>query len=197
MLRFHSNEKKSFSATMEAFALETEAALAQRWQEINQEWDSIDEEWQTLRERMTQVGITTPLDSKKGIDKLNVGGSLVSFRRSVLSTEAGGKQQQQPSTWALENLFEAEWDKRVPGDSDGRIVLDESPTCVKHLVHGLLTRSSLAEDTAAREGEVACDDKLDLLDYTARVLGLSGRLVPVLMSIIGGTSISEPHQAPN
>ncbi|CAN0278397.1 unnamed protein product [Ectocarpus sp. 12 AP-2014] len=33
---------------------------------------------------MTNVGITTPLDSKKGIVKLNFGGSLVIFRRSVL-----------------------------------------------------------------------------------------------------------------
>ncbi|CAN0296552.1 unnamed protein product, partial [Ectocarpus fasciculatus] len=30
------------------------------------------------------------------------------------------------------------WDKRVPRDSDGRIVLDESPTCLKHIIHILL-----------------------------------------------------------
>ncbi|CAM9357031.1 unnamed protein product, partial [Ectocarpus sp. 8 AP-2014] len=30
------------------------------------------------------------------------------------------------------------WDKRVPRDSDGCIVLDESPTCLKHIIHTLL-----------------------------------------------------------
>ncbi|CBJ28923.1 hypothetical protein Esi_0124_0029 [Ectocarpus siliculosus] len=33
------------------------------------------------------------------------------------------------------------WDKRVPRDADGRIVLDESPTCLKHIIHTLFNSS--------------------------------------------------------
>ncbi|CAB1101401.1 unnamed protein product [Ectocarpus sp. CCAP 1310/34] len=105
------------------------------------------------------------------------------------------RMTKRPSTWAMGNMFEAESENRVARDSDGRIVLDESPTWVKHLVQGLLFRSSLAKDTASRDGEVAGDDILNLLHYTARVLGLSGQLAPVLMPITGGTAILEPHEA--
>ncbi|CAM9735889.1 unnamed protein product, partial [Ectocarpus fasciculatus] len=190
MLRFQSNEKKTFSATLASSARATEAALSQRQQEMDQEWDSIDEEWQALRERMTKVGITKPLESKEGMVKLNVGGSLLAFRRSVLE---GKGRKQQPPTWALENLFEVEWDKRVPRDSDGHIVLDESPACVKHLVHRLLAPPSSAKGTAGRgESDFARND--GLLHYTARVLGLSGLLAPVGMAIVGGTTIFESHE---
>ncbi|CAN0037330.1 unnamed protein product, partial [Ectocarpus fasciculatus] len=105
--------------------------------------------------------------------------------------------KQQPLTWALENLFEAEWDKRVPRDSDGRIVLDESPTCVKHLIQALLPRPASAEGEVARgERGLAHEEEPDLLHYTARVLGLSGQqLAPVGMSIKGGTTIFEPDEA--
>ncbi|CAM9679535.1 unnamed protein product [Ectocarpus sp. 4 AP-2014] len=190
MLRLQSNEKKTFSATLAVSSRATEAALSQRRQEMDQEWDSIDEGWQKLRERMTEVGITKPLESKEGIVKLNVGGLLLAFRRSVL--EAEGKQQ--PPTWALGNLFEAEWDKRVPRDSDGHIVLDESPTCVKHLVHRLLTASSSAKATAGRAGDFARSEDPDFLHYMGSVLGLSAHLAPVGMSIQGGTTIFEPHE---
>ncbi|CAM9746903.1 unnamed protein product, partial [Ectocarpus sp. 6 AP-2014] len=190
MLRFQSDEKKTFSVTLAASSRATEAALSQRRQEMDQEWDSIDEGWQTLRERMKKLGITKPLESKEGMVKLKVGGSLLVFRRSVLE----GKGKPQSPTWALGNLFEAEWDKRVPRDSDGRMVLDESPTCVKHLVHRLLIPSSSAKGTEGREGDFARNEDPDLLHYTAGVLGLSGHLAPVGMSIQGGTTIFEPHE---
>ncbi|CAB1119780.1 unnamed protein product [Ectocarpus sp. CCAP 1310/34] len=190
MLRCQSNEKKTFSATLAVSSRAMEAALSQRRLEMDHEWDSIDEGWQTLRERMTEVGITKPLESKEGIVKLNVGGLLLAFRRSVLDSE--GKQQ--PPTWALGNLFEAEWDKRVPRDSDGHIVLDESPTCVKQLVHRLLTASSSSKATVGRAGDFARNEDPALLHYTAGVLGLSGCLAPVGMSIQGGTTIFEPHE---
>ncbi|CAM9747256.1 unnamed protein product, partial [Ectocarpus sp. 6 AP-2014] len=33
------------------------------------------------------------------------------------------------------------WDKRVPRDADGRIVLDESPACLKHIIRTLFNSS--------------------------------------------------------
>ncbi|CAN0399092.1 unnamed protein product, partial [Ectocarpus fasciculatus] len=190
MLRSQPNEQENFSEILEASAQETKGILSQRRKVMNQAWADIDEGWQALREHMTSVGITKPLDPKEGTVKLNVGGSRLTFRRSVLERQG---RQQQPSPLTLGALCEAEWDKRVPCDSDGRIVLDESPTCVKHLVHGLITPPSLAEGTVVREDDFARDDTPDLLHYTARVLGLSGPLAPVGMSIVGGTTVFEPH----
>ncbi|CAM9194691.1 unnamed protein product, partial [Ectocarpus sp. 12 AP-2014] len=189
MLRFQSNEQKTFSEILEAAARETNDILSQRRKVMDQAWGSIDEGWQALQDHMAKVGITKPLDLKEGLVKLNVGGSLLAFRRSVFEGKGNG------ATSALGNLCEAEWDKRIPRDSDGRIVLDESPTCVKHLFHDLLTTPSLAKGTVVREDDFARDETPDLLRYTARVLGLSGHLAPIGMPITGGTTIFEPHEA--
>ncbi|CAN0450059.1 unnamed protein product, partial [Ectocarpus sp. 8 AP-2014] len=110
-------------------------------------------------------------------------------------SSVGPWERLESSTWALENLFKAEWDERVPRDSDGRILLDESRACVKNLVHALLARPALAKKVSqAIEDGLSVDDKPDLLHYTARVLGLSGQSAPVGMSIQGGTAIFEPHE---
>ncbi|CAM9747042.1 unnamed protein product [Ectocarpus sp. 6 AP-2014] len=106
-----------------------------------------------------------------------------------------GKGEQPSSTWALGDLFEAEWDKRVPRDADGRIVLDESPICVKHLIEALLLRPTAANSTATGEADMSRDDQPDLFHHTARVLGLSGQLAPVGMTIKGGTTTFDPHEA--
>ncbi|CAB1115667.1 unnamed protein product [Ectocarpus sp. CCAP 1310/34] len=47
-------------------------------------------------------------------------------------------------TWNLCDLFESMWDKRIPRDANGLIVLDESPICVKHLLRALLKKSGAA-----------------------------------------------------
>ncbi|CBJ28932.1 conserved unknown protein [Ectocarpus siliculosus] len=189
MLRFQSNEQKTFSEILEASARETNDILSQRRKVMDQAWADIDEGWQALQEHMAKIGITKPLDLKEGLVKLNVGGSLLAFRRSVFEGKGKG------ATSALGSLCEAEWDKRIPRDSDGRIVLDESPTCVKRLFHDLLTPPSLAKGTVVREDNFASDETPDLLRYTAHVLGLSWHLAPIGMSITGGTTIFEPHEA--
>ncbi|CAN0083927.1 unnamed protein product, partial [Ectocarpus sp. 12 AP-2014] len=188
MLRSLSNEKETFSEILEASARETNGILSQRRKVMDQAWDDIDEGWQALDGHMTEAGITKPLDSKEGMVMLNVGGSRLTFHRSVV--EDTGKA----STSALGNLCEAKWDKRVPRDSDGRIVLDESPTCVKHLFQDLLTPPSLAKGTVVREDDFARDETPDLLRYRARVLGLLGYFAPIGMPITGGTTIFEPHE---
>ena len=177
MLRSQLNEKETFSATLTASAAETEAALKQRRTEMDQAWDSVDERWKELEQRMVEVGIARPSSSSEGMVRMNVGGSHVNCRRSVLEGKRGSCSQ----AWSLGNLFEAQWDERVPRDADGRIVLDESPVCAKHLVHALLTGN---HDFGA--GLIA-EEKPYLL-YVARALGLS----PVGMSVEGGSTILRP-----
>eukprot|EP00903_Cladosiphon_okamuranus_P013730 g12783.t1 len=180
MLRLQSNEKETFSSTLKASSQETEAALRRRRREMDQAWDRIDQGWKELQQRMTDVGITKPSDAKEGMVRLNVGGSHVNSRRSVLD----GKQGSSPSGWSLGDLFEAQWDKRLPVDTDGRVVLDES-IAVKHLIHALLTGASAAEGDRAL---IAANEK-PCLQITSRALGLSER---VALAVTGGSAILGP-----
>eukprot|EP00752_Nemacystus_decipiens_P018456 g16546.t1 len=146
MLRLQSNEKQTFSTTLKASAQETEAALRRRRSDMDQAWDDIDQGWKDLQQGMTEIGITKPSGASDGMVRLNVGGSPVNVRRSVLDGKPG---RSSPSARTLGDLFQAQWDKRLPVDKDGRYVLDESPIVVKHLIHALLRESSAAE--GARE----------------------------------------------
>lgn len=148
---------------------------------MDQAWDGIDQGWTDLQQRMTKVGITKPADANEGMARLNVGGSHVNVRRSVLDGEQGSSSSSSPSSsWTLGNLFEAKWDKRLPVDTDGRYVLDERPTVVKHLIHALLTRPSTAE----RGGEFIADE-MSYLHFVSRALGLSE---PTGTMLTGGKS---------
>lgn len=68
-------------------------------------WDDIDQEWKELQTRMVELGITTPSTPNEGLVQLNVGGSHVNVRRSVL-----GAETESPATWMLGRAFEGVWD---------------------------------------------------------------------------------------
>lgn len=86
---------------------------------------------------MVTIGIVKPLASDdEGIASLNVGGSHVQAHSPVFQGKGGSR-----ASWALTDVFAGMWDKRLPRDSDGCILLDVSPACVKHLVHALLKNS--------------------------------------------------------
>lgn len=55
----------------------------------------------------------------------------------VVCTRAFVNPSRSPETRTLANLFQRVWDKRLPGDGDSFIVLNESPTCVKNIMHAL------------------------------------------------------------
>ena len=177
MLRSQPNEKVSFSAAMATFTEETDAALKQRRDEMDQAWDRVEDGWKELKQRMVDIGISRPSTSTERVVRMNVGGSHVIVRRSLLEGKRGFSSQ----AWSLANLFEAQWDERVPRDSDGRIVLDESPVCVKHLVNALLTGN---DDLGT--GLIA--EEKSYLPYVAHALGLS----PVGMLVEGGSVILPP-----
>ena len=180
MLRTQPNERGAFSASLTASAQETEAALKQRRREMDQAWDGVDDGWEELERSMAEDGISRPSGSSEGTVRLNVGGSHVNFHRSVLEGKRGLSSS---PAWTLGNLFEAQWDARVPRDADGRIVLDESPACVKHIVHALFTGAPDFET-----GLMA--DEKPYLPYVTGALGLSPIGVSTTgMSVEGGSMI--------
>lgn len=65
-----------------------------------------------------------------------MGGWHVDVYRSTLTTASESQNRT-----VLGALFEGERDKRVPRDAKGRLVLDESPTCFKHILRTLLGTS--------------------------------------------------------
>ncbi|CAM9945297.1 unnamed protein product, partial [Pylaiella littoralis] len=112
-------------------AKDTEVSLCIRRKRMTQAWDDLEKGWQDLGNRMAVVGITEPVAFDERIAWLNVGGLRLNIAQSVFE----GKKGSPAAPWSLAGVFAAVWDKRLPRDSEGRTVLDESPACVKHLVH--------------------------------------------------------------
>ena len=89
--------------------------------------------------------------------------------------------------------------------SQGRVVLDESPCCVKHIIHTLLDNArgvASGGAKAAEEGpapKVAPDEEAYLM-YFSCALGLSNvfptSLYPKKLSVIGGSAIAPPVRLP-
>lgn len=105
---------------------------------------------------------------------LNVGGLILSVRRVILES----LHQE-----TLANLFDGEWDSRVPRDKDGRIFLDESPLIVKLLQRVQDTTWSnvrayvISPDVTTPALNVFADDQLSYLTNAARVFGLRNSLL--------------------
>lgn len=182
------NENSTFAATVGAYTKEMESSLGQRRKEMAQAWDDLDQGWIELEQRMKELGITAPSATNEGLVQLNVGGSHVNVRRSVL-----GANKESRAVSTLGRMFEGVWDKRLPRDSDGRIVLDESPACVKHLIHVLLERSGTGTDSLGSK-DVFAVDEAPLLPYVARALGLSGICPEIGMVVDGGSTVLEPNE---
>ena len=185
MRRVQKNERDVFSRTLTASSQELEAALRQTRREMDRAWERIDEGWKDLQPRMTATGIIEPSDANEGTVRLNVGGSQVNVRRSALT----GKQGWAASGWALGVLFEAVWDRRLPVDADGRLVLDESPAVVKFLVRALLTGAPGGQYMRGFGPHLIAADEKPLLPFVARALGLSD---PIAMAVLGGSAILGP-----
>lgn len=167
MSRRTTNENKTFSIAFDANTDEIQAAGRQRRKLMHEAWKDIDNGWQDLEQRLIGVGITK--SSEEGLVRLNVGGSHVSVCQSVLS------RQEYPETNTLASLFERVWDKRLPRDADGFVVLDESPTCVKYILHALLNASGAPLGTAKLTllmGDGLPPDEQAYLPYIRHALGL-------------------------
>lgn len=139
-------------------------------------WDELDAHSRALGQCMVEVGITKPAGSKQEMLRLNVGGAPVNIGRSALNGRGH-----------VGNLFESVWDKRLPRDADGLVVLDHSPKCVKFVIHTLLNSSDADEATAKlASGDGVPGDQKVYFPYVVDALGL-GRRFP--LHVIGGSTV--------
>ncbi|CAM9403604.1 unnamed protein product [Ascophyllum nodosum] len=189
MFRRSSNEKVAFTETADAYNKQFQAALVNRRAEMGEAWDALDVEWEKLEKRMATIGITKPVSLDGGVVHLNVGGEHLNVRRTVLESiqEKNTKQR-----WTLANLFDGVWDSRVPRDKGGRIVLDESPVIMRHLVHTQLKASKPINQASGVSRDLTTppplpSDQRPYLQNVSRALGLHN--VPIGMEIIGGTPV--------
>lgn len=188
MNRSQMNEKAIFSASVSSYAKGIEALLSQRRKEMDEKWDEVDRGWEILKQRKADVGITKPASPSESLVQLNVGGFHHNIRRSVLASA-----KRSSAAWNLADLFDSVWDERVPRDTDGRIVLDESPICVKRLMHILLNTTAGTSADSSGAGNAVLADHQPYLAYVSRALGLSDPLPELGMDVVGGSTILEPH----
>eukprot|EP00752_Nemacystus_decipiens_P008164 g7302.t1 len=179
-------DPERFKATIAAGVKEVETRLALRRADLDKAWADLDNQWPGLQLRMAAMGIVKKVPLDELTMELNVRGSLVNFRRPLVeaSKHAG-------SPYVLASLFDSVWDARLPRDKDGRMVLDDSPICVKHLLHKVLAGSVAATITQGMTDGIPADE-IPYLPCVSRVLGLSPKPAPDAMLMRGGSTILGP-----
>ncbi|CAM9403679.1 unnamed protein product, partial [Ascophyllum nodosum] len=137
------------------------------------------------------IGITKPVSSDGDMVHLNIGGEHLNVRRAVL--ESIHEKSSKRRSWTLANLFDGEWDSRVPKEEDGRIFLDESPVIMKYLVRTeLIYDSTTNQSSGGSRGltispHLLPSDQRPYLQYVSSALELHGP--PPEMQIIGGSTV--------
>lgn len=156
MKRSSVNVKEVFREATDAYARDFEAGLKQRRHEMENAWEEIDEGWAALETKMAKFGFRPAESADDSILKLNVGGAPVDLWRSSLTESEYARQSK------LGYLFNGVWDKRLPTTSNGRIVLDESPSCFKYIMNSLLNRTR----SSARQGTFSLpkESNVEVLD---------------------------------
>ena len=187
------NIRDAFARSADEYALEVMRLLRRRRADMDETWGELEEGWHAHNERMVKLGLSSRT-SNEGAVKLNVGGSDVTVSWHLLAEAVGFKDS------TLGALLEGTWDEgRIPRDVHGRIVLDESPTCIKDLIHAMITGRSSAGAVGILESasnRAVSIDKVQGLIYTAHVMGLPGYIPahPDYVKINGGSTILEPYE---
>lgn len=141
MRRRFLNDRDAFPKSAEEHAQQVVRLLRHKRAGLDTAWAELEEGWKINNERMAALEVR-PRTDEEGMIKLNVGGSIVNARWHLLAETEGFEDS------ILGALLEGVWGKeRIPRDADGRIVLDESPACIKHIMHAMLNggESSVAE----------------------------------------------------
>ncbi|CAN0145752.1 unnamed protein product, partial [Scytosiphon promiscuus] len=200
MLRRHFKQREAFRETASSHIKQLNAAVDLAVAAMDEPWSVLERGWERHQQHLVEIGIR-PATGNEGVLRLNIGGLPANVHRSLIAEAEGF------SSSVLGSLFEQMWDKRVPRDADNRIVLDESPACVKHIIYVLLkdgcaTRARATAATscsAAASAAVPVDEEAHLL-YVSHVFGLSS-VIPTCprtkdMVVDGGSTIASPVQLP-
>ncbi|CAM9706528.1 unnamed protein product, partial [Hapterophycus canaliculatus] len=200
MLRRHFKQREAFRETASAHIKQLNAAVDLAVAAMDEPWGDVEKGWERHQQYLVETGIR-PATGNEGVLRLNIGGLPANVHRSLIAEAEGF------SSSVLGALFEQMWDRRVPRDADNRIVLDESPACVKHIFYVLLkdgctTRARATAATsrfAAAAAAMPADEEAYLL-YVSHLFGVSS-VVPTCprtkdVIVDGGTTIASIVQLP-
>lgn len=194
MHRHFLHARDAFPTTIGSYTRELEAALRQKRTDNDKAWEEVDEGWKELNERMVEIGVRPPT-REEGILRLNAGGSCVNIWLSELEQPCGS-----PSASIFVSLLQSVWDNRVPRDAEGRIVLDESPACLKHIIYKLTVGQPLnAVNVTLQDASKVMSDEKPYLYYLGHlVIGLPEHFLPPFkfMQVVGGSTILKSHDRP-
>ncbi|CAM9105339.1 unnamed protein product [Laminaria digitata] len=193
--------RDAFPKSADEHAQQVARLLQHRRAELNAAWRELEEGWSAIYERMAEYDLRPRTDEESMVN-LNVGGSNVTLFWHLLAETEGFEDS------ILGALLEGVWGEgRIPRDADGRIVLDESPACIKHIIVQTMLRAkgrtiSSPRKTGAEglpestEHSAVAIDEAPCLTYTACVVGLPG-YVPAHsthVKINGGSTMLEPFE---
>ncbi|CAN0382721.1 unnamed protein product, partial [Laminaria digitata] len=170
--------------------------LQLRRAEVDAAWEELEKGWDANSERMVTLKVR-PRTHEESVVNLNVGGSNVTVFRHLLAETEGFEES------ILGALLEGVWGEgRIPLDADGRIVLDESPTSIKHIIARTTLRANgragsvaVGLPEGAARSAVAIDEAPCLI-YTAYLMRLSGYVptIPQYPRMSEGSTIFEPFE---
>eukprot|EP00904_Undaria_pinnatifida_P000593 jgi/Undpi1/10534/HiC_scaffold_29.g12984.m1 len=193
--------RDAFPKTADDHARQVGRLLQHRRAELNKTWEELEHGWARINSRMAEFGLR-PRTDEESMVKLNVGGSNVTLFWHLLAETEGFSDS------ILGSLLEGVWGEgRIPRDSDGRIVLDESPACIKHIIVQTMLRAKGRKDHPAKKSSAeemaesaahsaVAIDEAPCLTYTACVVGLPG-YVPAHskhVKVDGGSTMLEPFE---
>ncbi|CAM9363092.1 unnamed protein product, partial [Laminaria digitata] len=193
MKRKFVNDRDAFPKSAEELARQVMPLLQHRRADMDAAWATLEEGWKEHNERMVTLEVR-PRTNEEDMLKLNVGGSVVNVRWHLLAETEGFKDS------VLGALLEGVWGRgRIPRDADGRIVLDESPGCIKHIIHKMLTDRAGSVEVGQPEcwsRSAVATDEVPCLIYTTHVMGLPGYepAHPKYVCMKGGSTSLEPSE---
>ena len=183
MIRQHLNEHDNLSAVTSEYVREQEDIVTERKAEIQLKWDAVDQGWQDLEHGMKDVGLTMSSSINSGVVLLNVGGSDLYLPSRGFEAKNGSSPG-----WTLRDLFGAgDWDDRLPRSKNGRVFVDQSPSCVGYLIQTAANMSGRATASPMRGVEELPADELTYLAHVAGTLGFS--TLPTGMAVSGGSTV--------
>ncbi|CAM9567148.1 unnamed protein product [Scytosiphon promiscuus] len=190
MSRRQANEHKRLAALVDLRACAVADVLSRRQSTMETAWKDLDKGWEELENNASKLGIRNISSPEKDIVCLNVGGLRVTFRRSVFQ----GKDGKLPTCTLAKLFMGGDWDQRVPRDADGLVVVDESPACVRHLIHTFTIQDSRSASSSRALNDALPADEKPHLPYVSRALGLSKTLPLPRLTLFGGSSILDPKE---
>ncbi|CAM9438483.1 unnamed protein product [Laminaria digitata] len=191
--------RSAFPQSADEYTQPMEPTLQRRRAEMDEAWGKLEEGCAANNERMAEVGLR-PRTNEEGVIKLNVGGSNVTVCWHLLAESEGFEDS------VLGELLWGVWGKeQIPRDADGRIVLDESPMCIKH-IFAQTTRRAINSGRPVRvevglpersASSAMASDEVPCLMYTAHVMGLPESMPtyhPKYVNMSGSSTILETFE---